>query len=838
MGNSAVVTRLGRIMGCVLGLGLCLMGQPVYGQEGAPDPAFPIQVLSSASRDIALQSDGQILLTGYFTANDQVLGVERLSASGSIDTTFNGSDESLVSYPGNLTSANGYTYLISYAFDVDDGPYNGTLQRYQESTGQLDAAFSAVTVPGQSVNGYLVQANGQILVWGDAIYRRNADGSIDSTFKSPALSTGGTISGLSVTAGGLIYVWGNFTTLGGIARNEIARLNSDGSIDPNFVPATSQVGAINQVVQEPSGTLLLNIIPSTIPVPTLIRLKADGTQDSSFQSPVLQASSSSFFETSIANFTETPDQEILLWGNISQINQVSIPGYTKLKLDGTVDMNFVAASSTAFVVGVTNILVQPNGELLLAGALNPPGVGYGVPLVLLNADGSIDSNFNLGPENPVTYSQYYPPSVSGVTSVGGNAPNDPSLLGLYSAGPILVQPDGKILAGLFIPSSSGGVGNGGLGGDGGGVIVVGPGGNSPPPPPPLFLRYLGEGIYPPHRPSTVTVTSPSAHETDITWNSVYGVTGYQIEREQAGQWVVLASVGPTVTSFADLTADGVTNFPYRVEAQNAHGFSSPSPAVAASAPAAFGALSAVAVAPTQVTLSWPASSGEWDYEIYREDGTAANYTFTNGVPSLPLLATVASSATSYVDNTVSTRQTYSYLVLARNVGGPTVAGAGSVILSFENSYLATVTTPSDVPPATPLAFLAGSAASNTIDLVWQPSAWATGYRVERSADGVDGWQVIATLAGSASSYLDTTGLSSDQTYYYRITAYDGVGPSSVSTIISAVAPNANWNPPGTLDRSFAPSPAITNVYSAKISPSGMIGYRYGGNYDDSTYLGI
>ena len=41
---------------------------------------------------------------------------------------------------------------------------------------------------------------------------------------------------LPVQADGKILIGGGFTTIGGVARNRIARLNPDGSLDTGFDP--------------------------------------------------------------------------------------------------------------------------------------------------------------------------------------------------------------------------------------------------------------------------------------------------------------------------------------------------------------------------------------------------------------------------------------------------------------------------------------------------------------------------------------------------------------------------------------------------------------------------
>ena len=93
------------------------------------------------------------------------------------------------------------------------------------------------------VRAIAVQADGKILVGGNFttiggqarnyIARLNADGTADATFNPNANSD---VYSLAVQADGKILVGGGFTTIGGQARNYIARLNADGTADATFNP--------------------------------------------------------------------------------------------------------------------------------------------------------------------------------------------------------------------------------------------------------------------------------------------------------------------------------------------------------------------------------------------------------------------------------------------------------------------------------------------------------------------------------------------------------------------------------------------------------------------------
>src|SRR5438309_385477 len=100
-----------------------------------------------------------------------------------------------------------------------------------------------------SVRSLAVQADGKILVGGgfatlggpsrNNIGRLNADGTLDLSLNPGANDL---VYSLAVQADGKILVGGLFITLGGQGRNKIGRLNADGTLDLSF-----NLGANNYV---------------------------------------------------------------------------------------------------------------------------------------------------------------------------------------------------------------------------------------------------------------------------------------------------------------------------------------------------------------------------------------------------------------------------------------------------------------------------------------------------------------------------------------------------------------------------------------------------------------
>jgi len=92
-----------------------------------------------------------------------------------------------------------------------------------------------------------------------------------------------------------------------------------------------------------------------------------------------------------------------------------------------------------------------------------------------------------------------------------------------------------------------------------------------------------------------------------------------------------------------------------------------------------------------------------------------------------------------------------------------------------------VGTGTSTAPAAP-AGLTATAGNGTVTLSWSPSSGATGYRVKRSTTSGTSYTLIASP--SVTSYSDNA-VTNGTTYYYVVSALNGVGESANSTQASA-----------------------------------------------------
>jgi uncharacterized delta-60 repeat protein len=221
-------------------------------EDGSRDSSFNIGSGFSLSqnsiitqvRAIKVLSNGKILVGGEFSdyGGNSVAKLVRLEHDGRLDTTFI-TDSSI--------SNNGFPYVIQIQNDGNilvGGTFINKLVRLN-SNGVIDEEFSQKApwlTP--NVNAIAVQSDGKIIAGGTfstltgmSIVRLNTDGSIDINFKvtpgTGSRSSGGfpaSIDSVAIQPDGKILLGGDFEFINGKYAPNIARLNTDGSIDTTF----------------------------------------------------------------------------------------------------------------------------------------------------------------------------------------------------------------------------------------------------------------------------------------------------------------------------------------------------------------------------------------------------------------------------------------------------------------------------------------------------------------------------------------------------------------------------------------------------------------------------
>jgi len=315
----------------------------------------------------------------------------------------------------------------------------------------------------------------------------------------------------------------------------------------------------------------------------------------------------------------------------------------------------------------------------------------------------------------------------------------------------------------------------------------------------------------PSTPTGLVATAVSNAQINLSWSPStdnVAVTGYSVFRNGA----LVISLG-NVSTYQDSSLTAGTTYTYTVQAFDAAGNASAqsAPASATTAAAADSTpptipanLAGNAVSPTQINLSWSASTDNVAVASYR--------VYRNGA----VVATVAS--TTYQNTGLTPATTYSYRVDAVDSSGN---GSGlSAPVSVTTRSAADTTA-----PTTPTGVAAAAVSDTKINLSWSPSTdnvGVTGYRVIRNG-------ALLTTLGTVTTFQDT-GLAASTTYTYRVQALDAAGNVSPQSTAASATTQAtpDTTPPTTPTgvRASAISSTKINVsWSASTDNVAVAGYR-------------
>lgn len=400
-----------------------------------------------------IQPDGKIIVGGDFIKIDQTLirNLARLNTDGSLDLTFNNvSGPSNIFYP--YYSSGGITGKISTLFFDNQNIFiGGNFDYYNythvgsftklNSDGTIDFDFNKNNGPNHTVKCTKIQSDGKIIIGGlftryngkdsKTIIRVNEDGSIDQSFNigngatriyNSLTSYVSSINSIIIQPDNKIIAAGHFDFFNNIAKSSIVRLNTNGSVDNTFNPILPlYTNSIEKIILQSDGKIIVKSNNK------LFRLNPDGSNDIFFNHITIDGSYSNQNSVALKNdgkiiysdgnnikrlnangsidttFTVASvccvfsievnsDDKIIIAGDFTSINNVSVYKIARLNSNGTLDVTFFPNGFYCDKILTTKIL--SNGKVLMGC--------YGTSsqtmqsLILLNSNGSLDSNFNIG----------------------------------------------------------------------------------------------------------------------------------------------------------------------------------------------------------------------------------------------------------------------------------------------------------------------------------------------------------------------------------------------------------------------------------------------------------
>lgn len=341
----------------------------------------------SVARTFTIQNSGQGALTvGTVTWSGVAAADFTVTTPPAGTVAAGGSTTFTVTFVPGATGLRTATLSFSNN-DAGENPFNFTVQGM--GTGLGTASSLDATVVGGSVNVFVVQPDRKTIladnfssilgVTRNNIARLNEAGTLDTGFNPGA---NGAVSCLAVQADGKLLMGGGFTTVAGTTRNRIARLNADGTLDTGFNPNAS--GSVTALAVQADGKILLGgsfTMIGGVARNRIARLNADGTLDTDFNPNASGNCNSLALQA---------DGKILLGGAFTTVGGTGRNRLARLNADGTVDTGFNPNAN-----GTVNcVVLQADGKILAGGGFTAMGGTTRNRFARLNTDGTLDAGFN------------------------------------------------------------------------------------------------------------------------------------------------------------------------------------------------------------------------------------------------------------------------------------------------------------------------------------------------------------------------------------------------------------------------------------------------------------
>lgn len=344
---------------------------------GTVDTTFADADLSHQGEAVAIRPDGMVLVAGRFT---QVAGVSqkyvaRFSTTGVEDSSY--ADPAINNFVNCLAlQADGKAVIGGNFTRIGGSPFYGYLGRLT-ADGALDTSFADPDLQ-QLVYGVGLQSTGKIVATGyftdaggDArkyLARFNTDGTLDPTFADPNLgaAAGQLAYGFAVVVlpDDKIVVAGDFTTVDGVTRNKLARLNADGTLDATFADPGLDGRTLALTVQS-DGKVLAGGESTSAGGQTrshLARFNADGTLDTTFVDPALN--------DRVRGIVVQPDGRIIVSGGFTTVGGEARSRLARLTATGSLDTSFADAGLDAQAIGLA---LQGDGKVVVTGGFTTAG---------------------------------------------------------------------------------------------------------------------------------------------------------------------------------------------------------------------------------------------------------------------------------------------------------------------------------------------------------------------------------------------------------------------------------------------------------------------------------
>jgi uncharacterized delta-60 repeat protein len=211
--------------------------------------------LTGQAISIARQSDGKLIVGAQATSynGNPMSTIVRLNPDGSFDNTFALTIVTVPAteyiFPDRIVVDTDDKFFVSWGIGSSSSQFsvNGNTSGYPiykfNADGTTDTSFTSLdSSVVYRVYDIIIKPDGNILTCGQrSVKQYTSTGVIDPGFNIPIVGPSGTntVQSLKIDETGNILIGGNFSDINGIlSYNNVARLQSDGTVDNTFIQGT------------------------------------------------------------------------------------------------------------------------------------------------------------------------------------------------------------------------------------------------------------------------------------------------------------------------------------------------------------------------------------------------------------------------------------------------------------------------------------------------------------------------------------------------------------------------------------------------------------------------
>ena len=228
-------------------------------------------------------------------------------------------------------------------------------------------------------------------------------GTRDTNFVSANAISGG-VTTLAALPNGGVLVGGTFTSWGTSNRNYLVELATNGTVTPWLAHTNGINGLVYKIQRLGDGKILVagqfNNVGSPLHYGGLLRLNADGTLDQTFQAGSPDANR--YIDYNVTTFTVRPsDGAIAIAGTFTNVAGQLQRALALLDSNGVFQASFRPSLSNSiyqtYPFGIASLAFQGDGKLLVGGNFGMVGSVGRTNIARLNTDGTLDTGFNVLP---------------------------------------------------------------------------------------------------------------------------------------------------------------------------------------------------------------------------------------------------------------------------------------------------------------------------------------------------------------------------------------------------------------------------------------------------------